>query len=439
MSRTAKGARLYWRKESRKADGNIRNYAGWFIRDGDKIIGVGGSETDRSQAEKALGAYIVSKHQPSRERNRDPDQILIADVINVYLEDKVAKTARPQEAAARLDVVLDFFGEMTLDKVNGKLCRDFASSRPSMPAARRQLEDLRAAINHYHKEGFVTMAPAIVLPEKSGPRERWLTREEAAAMLRAAWRMRQSWKGEESDRRTAQHIARFLLVALYTGTRSGAVCGAAIRPTPGQGFVDLDRGVFFRKAAGAKVTKKRQPPVRLPDRLVAHMRRWATTEVTVKTKGRGKSRTIGRMISHDHVVEWQGRPVVSIKKGFRQVVEKAGLGWYEKTPQGQIFKTDVTPHTLRHTAATWLMRAGTDVWEAAGFLGMTPETLINTYGHHHPDFQADAAQKITSKPVARSPKNVQRLADVQKRNETNVPHSYPTAIGETNENIRDLA
>jgi integrase len=44
----------------------------------------------------------------------------------------------------------------------------------------------------------------------------------------------------------------------------------------------------------------------------------------------------------------------------------------------------VTPHTLRHTAATWLMQAGTDLWVAAGYLGMTVETLERVYGHHHP-------------------------------------------------------
>jgi hypothetical protein len=33
------------------------------------------------------------------------------------------------------------------------------------------------------------------------------------------------------------------------------------------------------------------------------------------------------------------------------------------------------------------MQAGTDPWEAAGFLGMTVETLMSRYGHHHPDYQ----------------------------------------------------
>jgi len=53
-----------------------------------------------------------------------------------------------------------------------------------------------------------------------------------------------------------------------------------------------------------------------------------------------------------------------------------------------------TPHILRHTCATWLMQAGVDKWEAAGFLGMTMRTLEVTYGHHHPAFQSGAASAI---------------------------------------------
>ena len=49
--------------------------------------------------------------------------------------------------------------------------------------------------------------------------------------------------------------------------------------------------------------------------------------------------------------------------------------------------TFAIPHTLRHTAATWLMQLGVDFWVASGYLGMTVETLTTVYGHHHPDFQ----------------------------------------------------
>jgi integrase len=84
-------------------------------------------------------------------------------------------------------------------------------------------------------------------------------------------------------------------------------------------------------------------------------------------------------------VEFNGKPVSSVKKGFQRAVRLAGL-------PGKI-----TPHTLRHTAATWLMQRGVPIWEAAGFLGMSPEVLQNTYGHHHPDYLQGAAAAIGRK------------------------------------------
>jgi integrase len=84
-------------------------------------------------------------------------------------------------------------------------------------------------------------------------------------------------------------------------------------------------------------------------------------------------------------VEWLGQPIgTGIEKAFRRACEDAGL-------------EDVTPHTCRHTAATWLMQRGTELWEAAGFLGATVETLEWTYGHQHPNFQAGAARNIVRK------------------------------------------
>jgi hypothetical protein len=41
------------------------------------------------------------------------------------------------------------------------------------------------------------------------------------------------------------------------------------------------------------------------------------------------------------------------------------------------------------------MQAGTDMWEAAGYLGMTIEMLSQRYGHHHPNHLAGAKQAFT--------------------------------------------
>jgi hypothetical protein len=181
--------------------------------------------------------------------------------------------------------------------------------------------------------------------------------------LLAAWRFRENQKGKATDRRTRRHVARFILVALYTGTRAGAVCAAALEPTEGRGWIDLERGIFYRRPQGERKTKKRRPPVPLPNRLLAHLRRW-------------------HRLGQRSPVEWNRRPVKDVDKAFRHVANAAGLA-------------DVTPHILRHTAATWLMQLRTDKWEAAEYLGMTAEQLDKTYGHHHPDFQHDAAAAVT--------------------------------------------
>jgi hypothetical protein len=87
----------------------------------------------------------------------------------------------------------------------------------------------------------------------------------------------------------------FLLVALCTGSRSPVIRSAAMRLTPGVGHVGLESGVYFRKPPDTRPTKKRARPVRLPQRLLAHLRRWER---------------LG--ISREYVVEWNGRPVARI-------------------------------------------------------------------------------------------------------------------------------
>jgi integrase len=116
--------------------------------------------------------------------------------------------------------------------------------------------------------------------------------------------------------------------------------------------------------------------VRLPARLLAHLRRW---------------KQLG--IAHHAVVEWNGKPVVSVRKSFAAAVRAAGI------------ERHVTPHICRHTAATWAMQQGADIWDAAGYLGMSPEVLERVYGHHHPDFQSDVAERMSGQKRDRNPMN----------------------------------
>ena len=56
-----------------------------------------------------------------------------------------------------------------------------------------------------------------------------------------------------------------------------------------------------------------------------------------------------------------------------------------------------------------MMQAGADLWQTAGFLGMTVEMLERVYGHQHPDYQADVADVLAGQNRDRYPVNKTRL------------------------------
>jgi integrase len=282
-------------------------------------------------------------------------------VISIYADDVAPNHAKPRDTARRLAHLLDFFGARTLEDLNKRSCAAYLTARGRQASARRELEDLRAAVRYHWGEGLCSGLTPVKLPDRSLPRERWLTRSEAARLLWAAWRLRERHFGRTAERARAKHVARFILVALYTGTRSSAILSAGFAPVEGRSWIDLEQGVFYRRTQGRAETKKRQPPVRLPPRLLAHLRRWHRQRLTIRS-----------------VVEWEGKPVRTIATAFATTREAAGLG------------RNVTPHTLRHTCATWLAQRGVPLWEAAGYLGMTVATFEKCYGHHHPDHQANA-------------------------------------------------
>jgi hypothetical protein len=95
-----------------------------------------------------------------------------------------------------------------LGDVNGELCRAYVRERGRQFAARRELEELRAAINYHHSEGLCQAIVAVVLPPKSEPRGRWLSRGEAARLIWSAWRYREIQKGYPTGRRARAHVAR---------------------------------------------------------------------------------------------------------------------------------------------------------------------------------------------------------------------------------------
>jgi len=356
MPRRTKGARLWLRKRRGRA-------AHWVILDRGSEIRTGAGENDLGAAEKALADYIALKRRPNF-GNGHPSRVLIADVLSEYGEKHAPTTRRPTLIGGSISKLVDFFADQALARVTSASCADYVRWRTAQrdargkgggkpvkaSTARRELVVLSAAIRWCWKEGKLDRPIPVSLPAQAGPRERHLSRTELAALLAGAL----GWdrKGTRHRARINRHLARFILIAVYTGTRHDAVLRLRWAPNTVGGWIDLSAGVLYRRGTEAVETTKRRPPLPIPPRLLPHLRRW-------------------RRLTAQFVIEYAGRPIASQeRRAWRTARGLAGLG------------SDVTPHVLRHTCATMLLQRGVSVYDVAGVLGTSEDVVRRTYGHH---------------------------------------------------------
>lgn len=300
---------------------------------------------DREEAEVAFEEFLRVRRR--RDRPRDPAEVLVTDLLADYAEEHAPRTLAPERIGYAIGPLANFWEGKTAAEVTSR-SRSYPTWRGgSGGTARRELGVLRAAINHAYRTGRLTRPVPVELPERPPPRDRWLTRKEAARLLRAAIR----------EPRCRLYLPLFILIGLYTGQRKDAIL--SLRWSQ----VELETGRINFNREGERRSNKRRSHIPIPRRLLAHLRR-----------ARLRGTDLG------FVVNDNGRRLGDVKRGFSSAARRAGLD--EK----------VTPHVLRHTCATWLMQAGVNKWDAGGYLAMSVETLERTYGHHHPDYMKSAVE-----------------------------------------------
>ena len=328
MPRRRKPARLYQRPD----DGS------WIILDGGKQRRTGFGHGQHREAEDALAAYIAQR-APERIGPAQPGEITVGEILAAYLDGHGHEVAAPQRMIYAVKALLPFFADKTADSVKRATCKAYERHRAGVSSAtvRRELGTLQAALNWSHEDGRLIHPLKVTLPEHGAPRDRWLTRKEAAALLKAADPM----------------LRRFILIALATGRRREAIRALRwVEPLDGSaGWVDLSAGVIHFRGRREAETKKRRGSVRMPAHLAAHMRRWSRA---------GGSHVIPGSLST-----------------FRR-------RWDDVAPEG------VTPHTLKHTAVTWAFQGGMSREDAADYFDTTAATLDAVYRAHSPEHQGRA-------------------------------------------------
>jgi integrase len=329
MPRRSSGPRLWFDKKR----------GTWTIIDGRSRRRTGFALDEVRRAEKFLGAYIASKHVV--QESATP---YIADVLSAYATEHLVHKVSGGHIIYDIRKLAKWWGEKRVAEITAKTCRAYAASRKAPPCARRELAFLGAAIKHWNREhGPLLVVPNVTLPPKPSARSNFMTRGEAARFLLIA--------------RRTPHLARFFIVGWYTGSRRSVIAGLK------WSMISFETATMLRKERGAIETKKKAPPVRMSARLMAHLRRWKRMDD-----------------SKEYLIRYQEKRVKNPIRVWNETREAAGLPEH------------ITPHILRHSRATTMLKAGVAPWEVANALGMSLQVLISTYGHHHPDWQKDAAE-----------------------------------------------
>lgn len=318
----------------------------WYIHYADRNTGRSrelSARTDsKSIAKQRLAEFEAAQALPPPEH-----QISVSQILDKYLDDRKGRVAAYGSlfyAASNVREKLGHYQPQHLTKLAVRtFTRDRRAEGRSDGTIIKDLNTLRSALSLAAKEGWIRKAPHIELPPKPPPKQRWLTREEAEDLLKAA---------EQTP-----HLHLFLLLALYTGARKSAILDLT------WDRVSDDLSTIDYTLPGRPESKKRR--------------------AIVPTAGRVREalEIAQQLATSRYVIEFHGKPCKDVKRAWGDTLKRSGI-------------EHCTIHDLRRTCATWLVQAGVPTRQIARMLGDTEKMIEQVYGHHSPDYLADAVAAL---------------------------------------------
>lgn len=351
------------RKTSRRQDGIYERkdspyyWASYIAASGQRVrrsTGITKSVEGRREADALLSKWRLEAHmarQWDEQPSRTFDELMLA-----YLEELESVGRDVKREHVSLKNLYPRFTERELSGIAPSDIRRYALERRQEGAAastvNRELALFSAAINHARREwdwGLSNPCEKRRLKEPEG-RIRWITREEARTLVRAA---------EEPGR--PSYLADFIIMALNTGCRRGELLGLEWER------VDLKRRLIHLEAQHTKTRRRRSVPLNesarkaLVSRLKYRMQCCSESPWVFCTQ--------------------QGTRIESIKTTWATVCRKAGIN-------------DYRVHDMRHTCAAWLVTAGVPLAEVRDLLGHSTIAMTERYAHLAPENVRSAVARL---------------------------------------------
>lgn len=271
----------------------------------------------------------------------------VEDLWGAYVEDKQGRAIIPTMGHT-WKALRDRFGHREPETITSADCRAHTAARREAGikdgTIHTELGHLRMVLLWAVKKKLLAEAPEIERPSKPKHTEKHLTREE----------VRRLFKSDDYP-----HIKLAAAMLYTTAARVTALLELTWdRVDFGKGRINLENPLITRNHKGRSIV----PMLNSARPFLMEGRACALSS---------------------NVIEWGGKPVVSIKKGLASAGRKAGL------------PTKVTPHMLRHSAAVHMAEDDVSMEKISQFLGHSNvEITRRVYARFSPSYLKDAADAL---------------------------------------------
>jgi integrase len=249
-----------------------------------------------------------------------PEGRTVADLWDGYIADRQGRAVVPTMGHT-WKALRDRFGQRDGESITKEDCRAHTQERRSKGISdgtiHTELGHLRTVLKWAERGRLIERAPHIERPQKPEPKDRYLTRDEVRRIMEAA---------------QAPHIKLAIHLMIATAARVTAILELT------WDRVDFKRKQIILRDPTDKVRRKGRATVPMNDTIIAALRDAQDGAMT------------------DHVIEWAGKPVSSLKRGIGTAARTAGID-------------GVSAHVFRHTSAVWMIEAGIPISEVSQYLG----------------------------------------------------------------------